>query len=119
MNIWGTASNYANGAAILCDWIGSGGNVVDRDVAQARADVCLKCPLHTAKWSFVESVAGAIKQQIGLKKHLKLRVDGEKKLHVCSVCGCAMRLKIWLPMERIKPDGDEKSKYDPNCWLLK
>lgn len=108
-----------NGATILADWLGSGGIPVDKMTAQTRADCCLKCPLHDKTYSFTETAAVAIKTQVELKNHLRLRVDGEKSLHACGVCGCAMRLKIWLPIERIKPTPEERDKYDANCWLRK
>lgn len=118
MSLWDTVRKYANGASTLADWIGDGGHVVDAQIAQYRASVCLRCPKHTTSWQFTESVAGAIKQQLGLKKKLNLRVSGEKSLHTCSVCGCAMRLKVWLPLQTIKPEPAEESLFDSNCWLL-
>lgn len=117
MRLFDKVKNIVNGARILSDWIGHGGHVVDKETAQQRADICLKCPEHTGEWSFAEPVANAIKEQLELKKHLSLRVNGEKSLHVCSVCTCVCRLKIWLPIENIALEPEEQDAYPSTCWL--
>jgi len=108
---------FQEGAKILKEWLGSGAITVDRATAQRRADVCLKCPLNVNESFTAETIAAAIRRQVEIKNHLQLRVDGEKQLHTCSVCGCASKLKIWLPLERILPDADELPKFHPACWL--
>ena len=120
MNFIEKAAQIAGGAETLSDWVGHGAVPVQRDRAQQRANVCLSgCPHHTSKSTITEAVALAIKKQIELKNHLQLRVDGEKSLHSCDVCGCAMRLKVWTPIEFIAPDPEEREKLWANCWLLK
>lgn len=118
MNLTERASQIVNGAKVLVDWIGHGGVTVDTEIAQFRADICLKCPMNVRDWPFLESVATAIKKQIGLKNHLQLRVTGEKGLHFCSGCGCVNKLKIWLPLEKILPEPEERGNFDERCWLL-
>ena len=119
MNWTERVSQIANGAKVLADWLGHGGITVDKEVAQSRADICLKCPKHVKDWPILESAADAIKRQIEIKNHLDLHVRGEKSLHFCAGCGCVCRLKIWLPLENILPEPEERAKFDPNCWLLK
>lgn len=104
---------------VLSDWLGAGGIPVEPALAQRRADVCLKCPKHTQNWRPTESVAAAIKLQMELKNKLQMRVKGEKSLHTCSVCGCAMRLKVHVPIEHVALDPEERSEYWNECWLLK
>lgn len=112
------AKQITNGAQILRDWIGDGGHVVDRELAQHRADICLECPKHSSGWGLLEMAADAIKQQVEIKNHLQIRVEREKQLHVCEICGCAMRLKVHLPIGRISLQDDEKALYPSTCWLL-
>jgi len=118
VNLLEKAQKLAHGAATLAEWIGDGGHTVDRELAQGRADICLKCPKHNNNFSWAEPVANAIKRQMELKNHLMLRVNGERQLHVCGVCECPMRLKIWLPLRRVLPELHEINDYDPSCWLL-
>lgn len=113
------AEQLKDGIKTLNEWLGDGAQTVSQDHAQLRANVCLKCPKHSETAYIKEAIAGEIKRQVELKNHLELRVSGEKQLHVCEACGCAMRLKIWLPLESILPDEDEKAKLDERCWILK
>src|SRR6185295_6817084 len=106
MTLIDKAKNFATGVRTLTEWLGSGGQTVDQNLAQTRADVCLRCPNNGPSHDIVEATALAIKQQVELKNKLQLRVRGEKSLGSCSVCGCVMRLKIWLPIEKVKPDDE-------------
>lgn len=116
MSLIEKSKQLANGAKILVEWIGSGGVPVDKELAQARADVCLKCSKHDLNFGITEIAAGVIAQQIELKNHLKLRVSGERSLHTCSVCGCALRLKVHVPLHRILPEPTDN--FPPECWLM-
>lgn len=117
MNLFEKAGQMAGGAMILAEWIGNGGTVVSKETAQHRANVCLKCAKHDKSYSFAEILAATIKRQLELKRHLELRVRGEKTLHACGICGCAMRLKIWLPLSHVKLEESEQSEYPDDCWL--
>lgn len=119
MNLLERVNQITNGAKVLTDWLGQGGITVATEVAQDRADICLKCPKHVKDWPVLEHAADAVRHQVELKNHLKLHVHGEKSLHFCAGCGCVLRLKIWLPLNLILPEPEEKAKFDPNCWLLK
>lgn len=112
------AKQFKEGAQILSEWLGSGAVTVDPATAQRRADVCLKCPLNVHESFTAETIAAAIRRQVEIKNSLKLRVNGEKSLHTCAVCGCVNRLKIWLPLERILPTPEELPKFDSACWLI-
>jgi len=102
----------------LTDWLGSGGRPVDKDLAQSRADICLKCPENKPDSELTVAIALGIKAVLELKNRMNLRVKGEKSLHQCSVCTCALRLKVWAPIEVIRKhmDADELSKYPDYCW---
>ena len=118
MNLLETARQYVNGVSILKDWLDAGGITVDKELAQSRANICLKCPKHNDNWSIVESVAVEIRKQVGLKNHLNLKISGEKQLHICGACQCVLKLKVWLPLANILPEPEERDKFDKSCWLL-
>lgn len=117
MNLFDHAKKFKEGAKIITEWLGQGAITVDRETAQARADVCLKCPLNVKEGSFTRAVADAIKRQLEIKSKMNLRVNGEKSLHTCTGCGCANRLKIWLPMRNILPLESEMPSFHESCWL--
>jgi hypothetical protein len=70
-------------------------------------------------WSFVGSVASAIKKQVELKNKLNMRVLGEKQLLKCQGCGCVLRLKVFVPIETLSQHLDENDlkEFDPRCWV--
>lgn len=109
----------ANGARILFEWLGDDQKVVDKELAQSRADICKRCPKNQPGSIFTKAVAWAIKEQTDLKNDLQLRVEGEKSLHACQICTCWLRLKIWLPIEKLRKEetDEEKSRWPTWCWL--
>jgi hypothetical protein len=109
-------------------WLGAGGKPVPAAQSQARADVCNKgcngekCPKNVVKpiqELFTGAVALTVLRQIEYKNQLKLRVDGEKSLHVCDVCNCVLRLKTHVPIEFIKETTDDETlkKFPSYCWI--
>ena len=111
------AAQFTEGAKILTEWLGHGAVTVSPELAQARANVCLKCPQNVKKSFASELIADAIRVQVAMKKNLKLRVNGEKSLHICDGCGCVLRLKIHVPLKNILPDPEEMNKFQDKCWL--
>jgi len=110
-------AQFAEGARILTDWLGSGAITVDPATAQRRADICLKCPMNANESFTAEAIAAAVRKQVEIKNHLQLRVGGEKNLKICSGCGCVLRLKVWLPTERLGLDDEELKKFPDFCWM--
>lgn len=118
MNFVETLKRYANGARIISDWLGSGGHTVGQADAQRRADVCLKCPHNKAGFDLADNVSDAIREQVELKNHLKLRVKGEKSLLTCEQCLCPLRLKIWLPIKQVLGEENNLSLFPKECWII-
>jgi hypothetical protein len=124
MNLFQRIKNDLTAIPILKDWIGDGGICVDQELAQSRANTCLHmlngepCPNHSTDWKFETAIGNEIKRQIEVKNSLQLRVEGEKSLVACKGCGCALRLKVWIPVARIRPDEEESKNFHPKCWML-
>ena len=118
MNLIEQAKQYAEGIKTLTAWLGAGAVTVDPRTSQDRADVCLKCP-QNVEVKLIESIASAIKRQVELKNKLGLRVNGEKSLHTCSGCGCALRLRIHVPIQSLGLDEEELNRFDSACWMRK
>ena len=116
MNIIERAQQWAEGVATITAWLGSGGAVVPREQAQARADICLKCPMNVKDFAFPEVVATAVRKQVEIKNKLQLRLKGEKSLHTCSLCGCVLRLKLHLPLKNLGLDAAELEKFPEHCY---
>ena len=110
---------------LLKDWLGDGGKAVDNELAQLRSHACISCPQNVAPnwWNLVQNaknkIAQTIRQQLEIKNEMLMRVPFEKELHVCRVCGCALPLKIHVPIEHVKEhlkDG-ELEKFPSHCWI--
>lgn len=110
--------------ALHRDWIGEERQPVPPSQSQSRADICLKCPKNVIKpiqELFTGAVALTVLRQIEYKNKLKLRVDGEKSLHVCDVCNCVLRLKVHVPIQSIleTTDENELAGFPDFCWVAK
>lgn len=130
MTLLDRVKSWSSGARILSDWLGSGSVVVDKELAQKRATACLSgdtdkhgkpCPCrYNQKGGLLEkSVAWAIHEQVSLKNDLELRLDGEKGLHECTRCRCQLKLKCWVPMDKLRKEEtpEEKSNWPSWCWM--
>lgn len=109
------------GRVNLAEWLGDGGTVVSRGDAQARADVCLKCPENVPMNPATKAIALAIKTHLAIKNSQRLRVNGERGLHSCRICSCVLRLQVWLPQELVvsQLEDEETALLPKHCWKLK
>ena len=114
----------AKGVALLKDWLGEGGNPVEKDLSEQRAGICDTCPHNKYPnwWEKVkESVAGVIRRQLEIKSEAGLSVDCENRLHLCENCGCCLKLKVHVPLHHIMAHTDENTfnLFPPFCWIVK
>lgn len=121
MSIFERLKNYANGVAILRDWVGSGEMPVAPDMAQARAAICLACPMNVDGIKLTETITEAIREQLELKNHLRLHVNDEDMLKTCSVCDCNNRLQVWCPDKLFSGHYTmaDAVRYPKFCWKRK
>jgi hypothetical protein len=118
MNLTEIVKRYANGAEVLADWLGSGGECVNVPQAQERTDICLKCP-NNLPGSFVTGiVTDAIRSQLELQGEIGLKTDGIGGLKTCAVCNCELKLKVFVPLGFTGVDKKEANEEFPAwCWL--
>lgn len=121
MNIFERLGNYANGIAILRDWLGGEALPVAKSTAQARADICRQCEHNWGKSGLTGTIADAIREQIELKNHLDLTVDYEDELKNCAVCDCVNRLQVWCPDKLFQNHYTRADmvRYPDFCWKRK
>lgn len=104
-------------------WLGDKGEPVSRELAENRANTCLECPKHD-KHPFWELLSGLVvmetRRQLEVKRSLNLQVENEENLHVCNVCWCVLKLKVWCPLKHVLNTTDAKTKdsFPPNCWIV-
>lgn len=131
MNVLQELRNDIEGAKLLKDWLGPDAETVGVTQAELRSGACthgyanLPCPKNVAPnwWDLVaqakNAIAETIRAELELKGHLNLHVLRENDLHMCSICGCCMTLKVWTPIEHIKAHTtpEQLAQYPIWCWI--
>ncbi len=117
-----------HGAQNLLAWSDSG-KVVPKEVAEARALICVagapgekRCPMNGSgdwKQAFTEPAADMIKNQLSAKASMKLATKYDQSLGVCEACSCPLPLKVWSPLEFAlrKMSNETKDKLPEWCWM--
>ena len=118
------------GAKLLSDWLGDGGEPVSQIVAEHRASVCAfgdggyPCGLNREAgwWDRVKhKIADTIRAELEIKHRMALRVSSESALHLCVACGCCLNLAIWSPTKRLAEHTTQETldKMPSWCWKKK
>lgn len=111
----------AQGAAVVVDWLQSGGAPVAKELANRRAEVCVNCPKNVAGSWYTTAPAEIIKAALEARKDLTLSTPFDGQLKSCDVCKCLMPLKVWTPLhhilERTRPEI--MAEFPPNCWIAR
>lgn len=103
------------GVKAIDDWIASGGMLVGFEQATNRKEICLKCPKNKSG-GFWDLVARTLAKQIPLPGRPENR-----RLKICQVCHCALRVKVQIPLTSIllHTTEDELKSFPDNCWIVK
>lgn len=120
MNILDKAKSFPHGASAIAEWLGNGGNVVEPEVAQQRANTCIECPHNESGDALTGVLADGVRNLLTWKNKIGLKVFGEHRLGNCDICGCVLRLQIHEPLEDVKASmtQHEKEKLPQHCWKL-
>lgn len=102
----------------LGDLVLSNEKSVPQEEAERRASICLSgasgrpCPYnqHIDGCLGCKGAGKAIEAIVGKKS-----TSQDKNLHVCTACGCALKIKVHLPLEVVHVD---ESKLPSFCWQV-
>ena len=94
-------------------WVADGGKFVDREEAERRAAICIKC--HKNK---------PVKTCLGCHSTLKWLAERigwpstsvDSQLQGCQKCGCLLRLKVHMPLKVI--DNSRITNWPLHCWQV-
>ena len=106
----------------LISWLGAGGEPVSAGTAEHRASFCVGCPKNShGKWweTAKNPIAHTIRKVLALKARKNLSTTKDEQLFMCSACGCALRLKVFAPIQHISDNltPEMLDKLDKNCWI--
>lgn len=113
----------AAGVRVLIEWLGAGLKPVSSEAAEARAQVCVKCPLNQEGgfWEKLDALAAEeVRTMLGIRHDLQMKTSVDAQLKSCTACGCWIALKVHVPLNHIikqTPD-DTWLKFDASCWLI-
>ncbi len=92
--------------------------LVPQDVAEARAEICAKCPMNVTYFfgcAGCETMLRMVGKMLGKRK---TAVDAQ--LGYCKACGCSTRLKTFCPDDVLdKAENGQSIPYFTGCWRLK
>lgn len=113
---------YADGAAIIREWLGAGGAPVPQMQAEARAHTCVGCAENVApRWweRAVNEIAETIRQHLEIKHRVDLKVTADDALHMCRKCGCCLQLKVHTPIAHIADHTEPElvERLPDFCWM--
>ena len=118
-----TAKKLWAGLRSTNDWIDSGVPAVPKEQAEARATVCVACPLNGKggiESFFTVPASEAIKRQIQKLETRKLATSLDAKLGVCTACLCPLPLLVQTPLQfklaHMTPDT--RAALDKSCWVI-
>lgn len=112
----------AAGAKSLLQWLGEGAAPVQREQAEKRAAICVKCPMNRRielHDFFVHGASELIRRQIEFAKECSLDTTVSNELGVCSVCACPLKLMVHIPIEHklASMTKDSFDALDAKCWV--
>lgn len=116
MNL-GRISNDARAIRTLASWLGEGGNPVDIHIAEERARTCISCPHNTDAKTVERTIGKIIRDSEKVRQAIGARLPDESKLRSCSICGCYLPLKIWVPFKHLSQT--QTAVMPAHCWVTR
>lgn len=96
---------------------------VPHEQAEARAAVCVACPLNNTKGGLVErftqEVAAQLTSLVSIMRDSNLTTSRDSRLGVCDACDCPMSAKVHARLESFmgKMSPDQWKALHPTCWI--
>lgn len=120
----GRFARAAAGGKAIVDWINSKEEGVPHNQAEARAGVCAGCSFNEkGDWLrfFTVPVSEAIRAALQQRRNWNLSTSHDNDLGVCNACDCPMKLKVHMPLERIKNALSQETagNLPGHCWIRK
>ena len=112
-------------AQLLKNWILTGGKLVDQNVANERAAICAGCHNNVGSSEVRKACCGGgVATTAALWTARKLIIqqkitDSDRKLLTCGLCGCDLKIKVWIPLQVLGQTKEEANAWPTFCWMKK
>jgi len=109
----------------LLNWFLKGGQLVDQNTANIRASICGSCfnnkPSDEVKkgCGACNKMGNVVINSIRSKIIGKLTTTSDAKLLTCGLCGCDLRIKVWIPLSALGQTKEEANAWPTFCWRKK
>lgn len=109
----------------LKSFITSGGKLVGKNVANTRAEICVGCHNNQASTEVRKSCCGGGAANTAALWAARVMIiqnrttPSDKQLLVCSLCGCDLKIKVWIPLEALGQTKEEANAWPTFCWCKK
>lgn len=102
----------------------SGGETVDQNTANLRAETCVSCHNNVASEKAKGGCASCRSEDIAitnLRKHIiqNKTTASDTKLKTCALCGCDLKLSVWFPLKTLGMNERNINEMPSFCWKKK
>lgn len=107
----------------MMNWTLKGGKFVDPDIANARAAICAGCHNNSPT---AEIKGGCSSCRRGGAKIVEMlfgtflgsrKTASDAKLKVCGLCGCPLKVKVWMPIAALDYKPQDANAFPTFCWV--
>lgn len=97
-----------------------GKSFVDQDEANRRARICYNCHYNTGISGCSNCSMGKVREAVS-KIVGDRTTEGESRLQACKICGCALKAKVWFPLEILQKhmSAEQNEQFPEWCWCKK
>lgn len=112
-------TNVLQGTRTLGSWLLGGRKLVDANLSEQRAAVCVTCPMNTEPEGCTNCNSGALAQAVDIVVGTR-RTSYAGQLRSCSVCFCQLNAKVQLPHAILwaHMEDAQKQRLPAHCWLV-
>lgn len=120
--------NVRSFATTVKNYLLSGGVLVDQNTANIRSECCAGCHNNVPSAEARRAPGGCskcakmVQTGIDVIRNIALagrKTSGDEKLMACRLCGCDLRIKVWVPVKYFDPECKELNKWPSFCWCKK
>lgn len=111
-----------NFASSLTNYVQTGGQLVDQNTANIRAEICASCTNNKPDTEVRKSCCGKGLIEGAAIMAVRKGIVGDRvttshsKLGSCSICGCTNNLAVWFPSNPLGVSEENKNAWPSYCW---